>query len=285
MEFVRRKIELVYRVCKKIINKIKSFFAPWSFFGSYIYFPIKMKLRKMGIGSRYYKQIELIKDKHAGERCFIIATGPSLTLEDVNMIKDEYTIGENSLFKWYDKMGWIPTYYAMTDPNLTSRIINNNENINFDGFAKEKCIFSSLNKKQVKCNKAIFVDINWLDHVYNYGKSTRFKFNPDLKYGIYDYYSITQECIIYAIYMGFKEIYIIGADNNYFGEKQHFAECHGETDLDYTMAKLTQDANDMGYTYVKTIAEKYGVKIFNATRGGKVKCFDRVNLEEVIANK
>ena len=266
---------------KKIVNKIESYFLPWSFFGSYIRFPIKMALRRVGIGADYYKKVELIKNKHIGERCFVIATGPSLTIEDVNLLKNEYTIGENSLFKWYEKMGWVPTYYAMTDPTLTSQIIKNND-VDFDQFAKENCMFNALNMKEIKCDKAIFIDNNWLDHVYHYGKSNRFKYNPELKYGIYDYYSITQECIIYAIYMGFKEVYIIGADNNYLGKKQHFAKYDGETDVDYQMAVLSQKANDMGYAYVKTIAEKSGVKIFNATRGGNIKCFDRVNLEDVI---
>ena len=82
--------------------------------------------------------------------------------------------------------------------------------------------------------------------------------------------------------MGFKEVYIIGADNNYLGKKQHFDKYDGETDMDYQMAVLAQKANDMGYAYVKTIAEKSGVKIFNATRGGNIKCFDRVNLEDII---
>lgn len=268
-------------IIRKIKNKIKSWFSPWSFFGSYILFPLKMTLRKMGFGNNYYKKIEEIKDKHIGQRCFIIATGPSLTLEDVNLLKNELTIGENSIFKLYEKMKWIPTYYAMTDPSLTSKIISSN-NVDFDKFAEEKCIFSSVNINQIDCSKAIFVDCNWLDHVYHYGKSTKFKYNPDLRYGVYDCYSITQECVIYAMYMGCKDIYIIGADNNYLGKKQHFSSYAGETTIEYEQAVKMQTANDLGYEFINKIAEQNGVNLYNATRGGNIKCLKRVNLEDVL---
>lgn len=267
-------------ILKKICRKIKNLFAPWSFWGSYIVFPLKMRLRKLGIGKDYYKKLVELKNKHSGKRCFIIATGPSLTLDDVNLLKNEITIGENSIFKWYEKMGWVPTYYAMTDPDLTKQVIENNS-FDFNQFAQDKCIFNSINMREINCDKAVFVDYNFLDHVYHYGTSKHFEYHPDLEYGVYDCYSITQECIILAMYMGFKEIYILGADNNYLGEKQHFSSYAEEPDVDYQQALKIQIANDLGYEFVKKVADSQNVAIFNATRGGNVKCFERVKLEEL----
>ncbi len=273
--------------CVKILtNVFKRFiidpFKPWGFFGSYVFFPLKMLFRRIGIGPLYYKRIESVKEIHKGERCFIIATGPSLTIQDVELLKNEITIGENSIFKIYDKLGWIPTYYAMIDPELTDSIIKENPQLDHDKFAKESCFFNSINRKLISCEKALFVDVNWLDHVYNYGKSKRFRYNPDIQYGIYDCYSITQMCILIAIYMGFKKIYILGADNNYVGDRQHFAEYAGETKVDYNTAVLMQRANDYGYEFIKRVAKAERVKVFNATRGGNISCFDRVRLEEVV---
>ena len=82
--------------------------------------------------------------------------------------------------------------------------------------------------------------------------------------------------------MGFSDIYIIGADNSYLGDKQHFSSYSGESKADYDTAVLMQRANDLGYEFIKKIAEKENVNLFNATRGGNIKCLKRVNLEDVL---
>ena len=45
------------------------------------------------------------KNIHTGERCFILATGPSLNKLDLSKIKDEYTIGVNGIYKIAHKIG------------------------------------------------------------------------------------------------------------------------------------------------------------------------------------
>ena len=52
------------------------------------------------------KKYKALKNKHEGKRCFIVCTGPSLTLEDVNKLKNEYTFSMNNIFKCYDKTDW-----------------------------------------------------------------------------------------------------------------------------------------------------------------------------------
>lgn len=264
----------------KIYNFFIEFFKPWGFCNSYLIFPCKMFFRRIGIGNKDFYKISSIKNIHQNERCFVIATGPSLKLEDLKKLKNEYTIGVNSIFKMYEHLDWVPTYYAMIDPTLTENIINNN-NVEFDKYAKDKCFFNSLNRKIVDCDKALFFDVNWLDHIYNYG-SKKFKYNQEIMYGIYDCYSITQMCVLIAIYMGFNEIYLIGADNNYLGDKQHFASYDGEDKIEYEFALSMQKANDSGYEFVKKIANNNSVNIYNATRGGNIKCFERVNIDNIL---
>lgn len=67
--------------------------------------------RKNGYIDERYEQIKKYKDIHQRERCFIVATGPSLTLSDLEVLKNEYTFGMNSIVKLFDKTDWRPTYY------------------------------------------------------------------------------------------------------------------------------------------------------------------------------
>ena len=55
------------------------------------------------------------KNIHKGQRCFIIGTGPSLSVEDLEKLKGEITFGSNRIFEIYSQTDWRPTYYMNQD--------------------------------------------------------------------------------------------------------------------------------------------------------------------------
>ena len=65
------------------------------------------------------EKIAQLKDRNAGERCFIVATGPSLKMEDLDRLKQqgEYSIGVNRIYLAFDKTDWRPDYYVVCDVN------------------------------------------------------------------------------------------------------------------------------------------------------------------------
>ena len=266
------------------LHKVRAFIcrelSPYGYLRNYILFPIVGFFKTHFCLFANDKRIKALKDKHKGERCFIIATGPSLTLEDVNKLKNEHTIGVNSIFRLYDKIDWRPEYYIILEPHLTGKYLEEGF-INPDDFARDVCFFNSVCKKKIIDRKVIYLRTNWLKHVYDYG-NLEFKYTSDLVYGLYDFYSVTHASIQIAMYMGFKEIYIIGVDNNYMGSKTHFAETKGDDSFDYQLALTTQKSMDAGYEEIRKIADRRGVKVYNATRGGKVEAFERVDLDDIV---
>ena len=58
---------------------------------------ITAALRKMGVRWKKYEWLKQYKNKYDGKRCFIVATGPSLTVEDLSLLKNEITFGMNSI--------------------------------------------------------------------------------------------------------------------------------------------------------------------------------------------
>lgn len=271
------------RRIRNFVRRIRLEFTPFGYIRNFVIFPIKGVLRtlKISIFSKPYDKIEKIKNIHYGERCFIIATGPSLEINDIIKLKNEKTIGINTIFKLFTKTDWRPSYYVMTDPTLHRNLYRQND-LDINSFAEKYCILNALNKDIIQGEKIIMVNCCWLDHIYHYGKSEKFRYNPNLLFGVYDYYSVTQECIVYAMYMGFKEIYLLGVDNDYTGKHQHFESTQGEANIEYEKAKVMQKMNDIGYEYIKLIANQKGVKIFNATRGGKLEVFRRVDLDMIL---
>ena len=61
------------------------------------------------------KDIKELKDKHKGERCFILGTGPSLKSKYLEKLRDEITIGVNGIVYAQDEFNFHPTYIGLAD--------------------------------------------------------------------------------------------------------------------------------------------------------------------------
>lgn len=61
------------------------------------------------------KALLALKDIHRGERCFIVGNGPSLKVEDLHLLQDEFTLASNRIWLAFDQTAWRPTYYTLCD--------------------------------------------------------------------------------------------------------------------------------------------------------------------------
>ena len=104
------------------------------------------------------------------------------------------------------------------------------------------------------------------------------KFSGDAYDIVYDGYSIAYSCIELAVYMGFSEIYLLGTDCTYLGEKEHFVD----SGVEDRSRKFATPKLIVGYEAAKEYADTHNIKIYNATRGGVLEVFERVNLDEVL---
>lgn len=233
-----------------------------------------------------------LKDKYKGKRLFIVATGPSLTIDDLEKLNDfnEISISVNSIFKLLNKTKWKPTYYVMDDLYLIDRYSKQGFDGNYCAIPKEKCLFSysirhflSIENQRVSC----FFNMNYLDHWYTcYSK--RFKYNRDFSEGVYDFYTVTNTAILLADYMGAKEIYLIGVDNN-FGTvgDYHAGEIIDDIENHKKQAiamKKTENCQRIGFEKLNSLIRK-DVSIFNATRGGNLEVFPRVCFDDLFEKK
>ena len=64
-------------------------------------------------------EFEPYKNKHTGERVFIVANGPSLAETDLSLLEGEISIGMNRIALIYDKHpSWRPSYYLFSSTNV-----------------------------------------------------------------------------------------------------------------------------------------------------------------------
>ena len=241
------------------------------------------------------KRLKKYKDIHKGERCFVIGNGPSLTASDLDLIQNEYSFGSNRIYDIYSRTNWRPTYYGVQDLYVLKEISKEIEDS--EDAAKARFIVSNRPKficDEMKKNKKN--EFFYLGTRLSENRKIRISsdFSKIVKHGG----TITYALIQLAIYMGFTEIYLLGVDHNYqnfqsqtgeYNKEAHMAS-HFEGAREYKNLKMSNVPLKKGPVYISTkayrsareYAENAGIKIYNATRGGKLEVFERVNLDEII---
>lgn len=239
-------------------------------------FWFKYLLRVVGIKYKYdYTLLKQYKDIHKGKRCFIVGTGPSLKMEDLENIKGEYSFSVNSIVLSFADTTWRPTYYAIGDrfgyEKLKTAIREANMPTIFCGIS---------NKKMTPIMDVDFIPypVNLLDH----GKmllEQKDKFYGDAFKVVYDGHSITYSAMELAVYMGFKEIILLGIDCDYSKAVNHIKaySVQDNPNAAYMMRE--------SYKVARKWTDEHGVKILNATRNAKLDVFEKVSLEDILASK
>lgn len=224
----------------------------------------------------YNPEIEKLKGLHKNERCFIIATGPSLRMKDLDLLaeKKEYTFGVNKVGYAYMSTKWRPTYYVGIDRRMVDSEyfsdIRPEEQSEYAFIGDESETFWQRMHKQ-NVLKMHFCS-EWAVGRYP-------KFSEDLSRKAYSGGTIVYICIQLAVYMGFSEIFLLGTD--FTGIQEHGSKYnHFYAEKELTSVSYT-DQVKAGYERAKRYADEHGIKIYNATRGGKLEIFERKDFDSL----
>lgn len=237
-------------------------------------------LRKVG-GRKLTREILKYKEVHRGERIFVISSGPSLREDDILKLKNEITIGVNQTISLHKKIGWVPTYYCVSDPLILEWYSEEIKNANL------KKVFWNIQLRKYEKNINFspirydsFLKGYYLTRYDKKRTSQYMQFSSDVyKNGVYaGGRSVSCEAMQIAAYMGAKEIYLYGCDCDYSG-KAHFDDDERIVDNSGMVECLFSF-----YETAKEYCDKHGIKVYNATRGGKLEVFDRVDLDDVLYN-
>lgn len=236
--------------------------------------------KKLFLNDNYEKLLKY-RDKHKGKRCFLVANGPSLTVEDLNLIKNEYTFGCNKIYYLFNQTDWRPTYYCILDRDYIARYQDEifshlDMPIFTNDYIAER--IKPANKRNVIYSQQIYYK--------------RFKAWPNLMSYTYatKQGTIMSYVMAVALYMGFSEIYVLGMDNTGTIAGNHFEGYKEDRELEENINRRMKE-NKWGNDHWKNeteiemmefrkYAEKHKIKIYNATRGGKLEIFPRINLND-----
>ena len=207
--------------------------------------------------------INIGKDAHQGQRCFIIASGPSVEGMDLSWLKNEITICVNQSYQLLK--GFEPTYICISDENLWPHM---------------REIYSKMNTKVIAsfADTQKFIDDYPGDNIEVMFKNLLWDRSPKKTYhfnlpeGLYTSKNVVPAVAIpFAQWAGFKEVYLVGCNCNNKG----YAYEGGFRQKDQLFI-------DYAMQYYKLISElKCKTTIYNATIGGNLMYFPRVNFEDI----
>lgn len=281
----------------------------------------KVKLNK--IAYHLDRQISLGKDEkltlslnkelyniHNGERCFIIGNGPSINTQDLTRLAKEFTFTVNQLSRRTDFNMINSDVHLWTDKrffdfdqqgnfsedmlNVMRKVKNHNPNqIVFYSYELKKLVekikLDSYMKTYYIGERDLY-DVSDLDKI-------------DLAYPIPGFSTVIHYAICIAIYMGFKEIYLLGCDctsfittaqakmkqwdnNTLYGyevndiEKKRMEKSNNVYSIE---EELRFNANVFKrYRELNELCKKNGIRLLNATKGGLLESIDRVQFESIL---
>lgn len=231
----------------------------------------------------YNPLLEKFKGIHCGKRCFIVATGPSLRMEDLDKLyqNHELTISMNGIFAAFDKTKWRPDYYVVSDKNVTK-------------VRKKELLQADIKGKFVADMAWEFAAEEEQPNLYQWHLIRQWsngempEFSEDFARGNFTGYTVTYDgALQLAVYMGFTEIYLLGTDcNKSDGVKtRHFSTDYYTPEEKNVNYSLQLDKILLAYQAAKKYADAHGIKIYNATRGGELEVFERVDFDSLFEEK
>ncbi|MBO9395297.1 hypothetical protein J7400_01300 [Shimia sp. R9_2] len=232
-----------------------------------------------------------LKNRHFGERCFVVGNGPSLTTTDLDALRWEYTFGSNKIYLAFPETHWRPTFYSLED-----RLVMEQNQREIIGIEQTIKLMPEYTYKYMGDDPSVVYFR--FPHICDPRKPLESKdfpgFSINAEHCVYWGSTIVYTQIQLAAHMGFKEIYLIGIDHSYetpkkmengayvySGEKNHFSKDYRRPGEVWNKPQL--EVLEHSYRAARTACEEHGIKIRNASRKTALDVFERADLDEVIS--
>jgi hypothetical protein len=233
-----------------------------------------------------------LRGRHAGARCFILCTGPSVRKQDLRRLKGELVISVSSAYLHPDFDVFKPAYHCV--PQITYGKITEGDVITWfrdmGEHIGEAAMILSSNEQALVESKGLFAGhrVHYLrmdgEADYSYGNVL-----PDLTGPLPGPQSVPIMALMLALYLGCTRIYLLGTDHDHFitGTYTHF---YGRSPVSGKDNSVTSDGQVAisrydelhafarlwrQYRWLKLCAAQAGARIYNATAGGALDEFER----------
>ena len=223
------------------------------------------------------RRLAALKDIHKGERAFIIGNGPSLRQTDLSKLKNEFTFGLNRIYLLFPELGFHTTYLV----SINDLVI---EQFTDEILAQPMPKFLAWHShRHFPANLPISNLPTFLYTTY-----TGPRFTKDVTGRVWEGATVTNVALQLAFHMGFQQVILIGVDHNFTSKGEanktvvsegddpnHFMPNYFGKGARWQLPDL--DTSEIGYTFAREAYRKAGREVLDATVGGKLTIFPKVD--------
>lgn len=223
--------------------------------------------------SQSRKDLQKFYNIHKGKRCFILGNGPSLKHTDLSKLKNEFTFGMNRIYLAFEDMGYETSYYVSVNDLVIEQCADEILDLDIPRFVSWRA-----GKRWLTQQENLF---------FLYTTYTEPKFAKDIRNRLWESATVTYVALQLAYFMGFKEVILIGVDHNFEtqgkanttivsegDDPNHFHPGYFGKGFRWQLPDL--DMSEVGYRMAKEAFERDGRKVLDATIGGKLDIFEKV---------
>jgi hypothetical protein len=223
------------------------------------------------------RRLAALKDVHKGRRAFIIGNGPSLRQTDLSKLKNEFTFGMNRIYLLFPELGFHTTYFVSINDLVIEQF-------------KDEILAQPMPKFLAWRSHRHFSQHLPITQVptFLYTSYTSPRFSSDIRGRVWEGATVTNVALQVAFHMGFKKVILIGVDHNFTSkgdanktvvsegdDPNHFAPNYFGKGAKWQLPDL--DTSETGYTMARDAYRKAGREVIDATVGGKLTIFPKVD--------
>jgi len=223
------------------------------------------------------RRLSQLKDIHKGKRAFIIGNGPSLKQTDLSKLRNEITFCMNRFYLAFTELGFTATYLCITNDLVVEQFVNDINALIIPKF------------------------IAWRSHrhfspqlpiiklpTFVYTTYTGPGFSRDVRGRVWEGATVTNLALQLAFHMGIEKAILIGVDHNFASkgeanktvvsegdDQNHFLPNYFGKGVKWQLPDL--DTSEIGYMFAREAYRKVGREVVDATVGGKLTIFPKVD--------
>ena len=238
------------------------------------------------------RRLAALKDTHKGQRAFIIGNGPSLKQTDLTKLKNEFTFGMNRIYLMFPELGFTTSCLVSINDLVIEQCAAEMAALEIPKFLAWRSHRHFTNLPTLRHSDTPTPDTSHLTPdtlpTFLYTTYTGARFTRDVRGRVWEGATVTNVALQLAFHMGFQQVILIGVDHNFASkgdanktvvsdgdDPNHFSAAYFGKGFRWQLPDL--DTSEIGYRFARQAYESAGRQVLDATVGGKLTIFKKVD--------
>jgi len=218
-----------------------------------------------------------LRNKHAGQRAFIIGNGPSLRNTDLTRLRHDFTFGLNRIYLNFPSMGFPTSCLVSVNDLVIQQCVSEMQALPIPRFLAWRS-HGHLAPSTSPSDLPAFL--------YTTYESPSFA--RDVRGRVWEGATVTYVAMQLAFHMGFHQVILIGVDHDFASkgeanktvvsegeDRNHFSPEYFGKGFRWQLPDLVM--SELSYRMAKEAYEEAGRELIDATVGGKLQVFPKVD--------